>query len=335
MAGKIVSKEMVFEAARELIAAGESPSILAIHKRLGRGSNTTIAKYRKEFLESDEAKEAATANLPIVAELPGEFEEEATHFVKKIWQMAKAVSDSQLEAEREALSTKHTTMQQEVAEAVDFADAVARERDEFQETIESQAQEAHKLRAEISSLQNDWSTARAEIERLEGELVKAGVSADMARTELAESTREGAALKQERNDLKAQLEETQKSHAIELERLHTQNEKETTRLISQSEKATKAVETQHQRAITDLQKQHDNATNATKIQHQQAITDLQKQHDNATEQLVEQHKKSNIQLEDVMVDLRKQRDQAQAEVTKARSELLKVTKAKGSASKPK
>jgi chromosome segregation ATPase len=304
MAAKTVNQEDVFNAARELVAAGEKPSILAIHKRLGRGSNTTIAKYRTQFLESDEMKDLQVANLPPVAELPKEFEEEGSHFVKKIWQMAKSVSDAQLEAEREALSAKHEAMQQEVTEAVDFSDSVANERDEYQEKSEAQALVIEQSKSEITELKHALEMAEQKITGLTTDLERASIDAVEVKEKLASSIRDTASLKQETIGLNSRLSETKDAHQIEISRLLEQAESEKNRIIKQSEKSLEKVETQHTATITDLKTAHHKAVN----------------------QLIEQHNKSQGQLEDVMSDIRQQRDQFQKEAADLRAEAAKKKK---------
>jgi chromosome segregation ATPase len=298
MTAKTISREDVFNAARELVSAGEKPSILAIHKRLGRGSNTTIAKHRALFLESDEMKDLQVANLPLVAELPREFEEEGAHFVKKIWQMAKSVSDAQLEAEREALSIKHEAMQEEVKDAVDFSDAVANERDEYQEKCEAQTVEIELSKSEITELKHALDMLKQKNEVLLSDLEKVSIDANEAKTKLASSIRETAALEQETIGLKSRLVETKSDHQEEISRLLEQAETEKNRIIEQSEKSLEKIDAQQKAVIVDLKTAQDKTVN----------------------QLIEQHNKAQEQLEATISDMRQQRDQFQKELVGLRSE---------------
>jgi len=299
MATKTVSKEDVFNSARELVAAGEKPSILAIHKRLGRGSNTTIAKYRALFLESDEMKDLQVASLPPVAELPKEFEEEGLHFVKKIWQMAKSVSDAQLEAEREALAAKHEAMQLEVKEAIDFSDSVSNERDEYQEISEAQALSLEQSAAEIIELKHSLELVKQDNQGLSTSLDKVTSEAAKTKEQLNSSSRNIASLDQEVISLKSRIVETKDSLKTEIERLLKQAEAEKISIIAQSEKSIVKAEGQHESTIADLKAAHDKAVN----------------------QLIEQHGKSQGQLEAVMSDMREQRDYFKNEASDLRVEI--------------
>lgn len=291
MVAKVVSQSDVFSAARDLVSAGERPSILAIHKRLGRGSNTTIAKYRNQFLESDEMRDLQVASLPAVADVPGEFEEEGSHFVKKIWQMAKSVSDAQLEAEREALSSKHEIMQQEVTDAVDFSDSVAGERDEYKERSEAQAIDIEKLKSEATELKHALEMSGQKIEVLAADLKTVSSDALEVKKELSVSIRDASSLKQEVAGFISQLSETKSAHLAEVSRLLDQSEAEKGRMMRQADKS---------------------------------LIDLKAAHDEAVVHLVDHHNKFQGQVQADVADLRKQRDQFKEEINDLRHQCAEL-----------
>jgi hypothetical protein len=86
MARAIVTPEAVAEAAAQLVAAGEEPSIINVQARIGGGSFSTVKRYL------DAWKEAQVA-APAQVEAPPAVQEQAAAFRRAVWQTTVALAE--------------------------------------------------------------------------------------------------------------------------------------------------------------------------------------------------------------------------------------------------
>ena len=174
---KMITESDVFEAARELVAAGEQPSTLAVHKLLKRGSYSTIQKHLRVWEESDEAQAARIEELPSVADLPEALQQDAIMLIKKIWYAAQQEASATIEKEREALAQAQAEAEKAKQEAIDYADQLAERAEDLEEQLEQAKAQNTKLNDAIRDLQheNDKTTLQnenlvVEVKRLESEI---------------------------------------------------------------------------------------------------------------------------------------------------------------------
>ena len=107
MARSGVTREQVFETADALVREGQNPTVVAVRTRLGGGSPNTITPLLAEWKALNETKQAAS--MPAVPE-PVEA------VMRQVWGAAWQQAQSQLEGEREALSTARKEIAKERAE---------------------------------------------------------------------------------------------------------------------------------------------------------------------------------------------------------------------------
>ncbi len=122
MAVKLAEEE-VHIACAEIAAQGERPTSLNLLDKIGRGSLTTITKYLNSWNASDEAQAIDAESLPAVVQLPSELSKEGEDLLKKMWNVAKNITDNELDIQREALKQAEIANQSKVEEAFKFSEA--------------------------------------------------------------------------------------------------------------------------------------------------------------------------------------------------------------------
>ncbi|QIU23063.1 hypothetical protein HEC89_24320 (plasmid) [Salmonella enterica subsp. enterica serovar Typhimurium] len=116
MARKLVEFDDVAAAAQKLKDAGKRPTVIAIRDIIGKGSFTTISTYLKQWSEEHSLDEELVEVV-----LPESVMSDAELFLQKIYTVAKASADEQLERERELLRQKEIEYQEDMQQAVDMA----------------------------------------------------------------------------------------------------------------------------------------------------------------------------------------------------------------------
>lgn len=106
MARKLVEFDDVAAAAQKLKDAGKRPTVIAIRDIIGKGSFTTISTYLKQWSEEHSLDEELVEVV-----LPESVMSDAELFLQKIYTVAKASADEQLERERELLRQKEIEYQ--------------------------------------------------------------------------------------------------------------------------------------------------------------------------------------------------------------------------------
>jgi len=123
MATPRLTENEVHAACVEIAAQGERPSSLALLRRLGRGSLTTITKHLNSWNSTNQAQSVDASALPVTVQLPEELAKAGEDGLKKLWSMAKNEADKELEIQREALRQAELQNQVKVEEAFQFSEA--------------------------------------------------------------------------------------------------------------------------------------------------------------------------------------------------------------------
>lgn len=123
MAAPRLTEEEVHAACADIAAQGESPTAVKLLDKLGRGSLTTITKYLNTWKLTGEAQAFDVESLPAVIQLPEELTKDGEDLLKKIWNIAKGIADSELDVQREALKQAEKDNQARVEEAFAFSEA--------------------------------------------------------------------------------------------------------------------------------------------------------------------------------------------------------------------
>lgn len=123
MSSERLTEKEVHEACAEIAGRGESPTSLKLLNELGRGSLSTITKYFGTWKESEEAQAFKAEELPAVVQLPEELTKEGEDLLKRMWNVAKNLTDAELDIQREALKQAEQASQKRVEEAFAFSEA--------------------------------------------------------------------------------------------------------------------------------------------------------------------------------------------------------------------
>jgi len=130
-----LTEEEVHVACAEIAAQGERPTSLNLLEKIGRGSLTTITKYLNSWNISDDAQAIEAESLPAVVQLPSELSKEGEDLLKKMWNVAKNITDNELDIQREALKQAEITNQSKVEEAFKFSEAQSMKIERLEEDL--------------------------------------------------------------------------------------------------------------------------------------------------------------------------------------------------------
>jgi len=143
-----LTEEEVHIACAEIASQGERPTSLNLLDKLGRGSLTTITKYLNSWNKTDDAQAIDAESLPTVVQLPSELSKEGEDLLKKMWNVAKTLTDKDLEVQREALKQAEIANQKKVEEAFKFSEAQSMKIERLEENFSSMK---NKLDAEFTA----------------------------------------------------------------------------------------------------------------------------------------------------------------------------------------
>lgn len=173
-----ITKEQIWAAAEELVAAGKSPTLAQVRSAVGGGSYTTISEAMNEWKAAQEASDA-----PIREPLPPVLDEAAVRMMAEVWAVATGLANDRLKSEREALDAARVEHERVQAETAEMADQLAEEiealrssNEALQETIaaatesETAAKEAlHVERLKVTQLQARLEALEESIQELRSE----------------------------------------------------------------------------------------------------------------------------------------------------------------------
>jgi len=130
-----LTEEEVHVACVEIAGQGERPTSLNLLDKLGRGSLTTISKYLGTWNKSADAQAIDAESLPAVVQLPLELTKDGEDLLKKMWNVAKNITDNELEIQREALKQAEIANQSKVEEAFKFSEAQSMKIERLEENL--------------------------------------------------------------------------------------------------------------------------------------------------------------------------------------------------------
>ena len=164
-----LTEEEVHAACAEIAAQGERPTTLILLNRLGRGSLTTITKYLNSWNATDEAQAIKVDTLPAVVKLPQELSKEGEDLLKRMWHVAKSLTDAELDIQREALKQAEIANQAKVEEAFTFSEAQSMKIDRLEDTLSD-------IKAQLAEEQNNHTQTVAQLN--DAEKINVGLSKD-------------------------------------------------------------------------------------------------------------------------------------------------------------
>jgi DNA repair exonuclease SbcCD ATPase subunit len=210
-----LTEEEVHFACAEIASQGERPTALTLLDRLGRGSLTTITKYLNTWHATDEAQAIKAEVLPAVVKLPQELTKEGEDLLKRMWHVAKTITDAELEIQREALQQAEIANQAKVEEAFKFSEAQTMKIERLEDTI-------LELKTELAGEQNDHAQTVTQLN--EAEKANVGLSKDneQLQNEIRELKKQVASLEEANKAALEAQQQLQQSHVAELKQKDTE-----------------------------------------------------------------------------------------------------------------
>lgn len=176
MARSGLTRDQVNEAAESLMLEGQTPTVVGVRTRLGGGSMSNITKWLGEWKAEQEIKRA-DAQPPMPSSVEGA--------MRQVWGAAWKETQTQIEAEREALANLRKELERERSEML----------------------------AEINRLDGELDTARTEIEALKAELGAERHAHEGTRVEVKEARAIASERKARIEQQAAELQEAQRQAA--------------------------------------------------------------------------------------------------------------------------
>lgn len=200
-----ITKEQVFNAADELLAADKKPTLAAIGGRIG-GSYTTISPWLNEWKERKKV-----SSKPTLQAAPAAIRDRVDEITADLWAAALDSANARLTTERKVLDEARETANADRAEALEMADKLTGEVEALLATVADLKAECGGLRVKVDEAcaaaamekaRGDTAQARAEeIERradvLQSELTRAHDEAKQANAEARQARTEAQALRED------------------------------------------------------------------------------------------------------------------------------------------
>lgn len=222
-----VTREQIFEAADQIAAAGQRPTLEAVRQITG-GSYTTISPALNEW----KTKQASAAT-PMREPAPQAVAERLAELGAEVWAIALELANGRLAAEREALEKARADMESAQAEATGLADKLADEVEVLQSRLASveaaevaARREVEELREKLVAERERTRTSEARTQEIEHRAADLRVELDLAhqdalqlRAERDKAQTEVIQVREEAARLAGQLQAHQEQTAAILARL--------------------------------------------------------------------------------------------------------------------
>lgn len=223
-----VSYEMVEAVCNDLAAAGENPTYLKVHERLGKGATRIVSAYIREWRER-QAQASALNRHPLFGSWPENLQLKA----KSLFDALLALSAEGAGAAEEVIKAEFDKQAQALQQATDLAQ---QECDEAQDKLRSERAENARLQTELDSLK-------------EAELAREAMIADL----LTQREQHVATIAENQR----QLENLRSEHRMHIMELGVQAAAERNRLIDELriERERAAGEREHLMRQTDQLRQ--------------------------------------------------------------------------------
>lgn len=209
MAAPRLTEEEIHAACAEIAAQGERPTTLNLLAKLGRGSLTTLTKYLGTWNESDEAQAIKAEALPAVVKLPAELSKEGEELLKKIWHVAKGLTDAELEVQREALKQAEIANQAKVEEAFKFSEAQTVQIEHLEDAFKA-------MKDQLDEKHAEYRQAVAQLNEAEKSIIGLSKDNDQFRHEISELKSHLAAMEEANKAAVQERQDLQKEHAAVL-----------------------------------------------------------------------------------------------------------------------
>jgi len=144
-----ITREDIFKAAEEIAAAGETPTLAAIRKRVGGGSYTTTSEAVKEW------RAAVAPKAPIQTPAPNMIRGRLDELGSELWAAAFAMANDRLASERQALDATRAELEASRSEAVELADQLASDLDIERQTRDHLTTDLNRFKEQAETQRKD------------------------------------------------------------------------------------------------------------------------------------------------------------------------------------
>ena len=147
MARKLVTKEHVEELANDMKLAGKIPSVLRLHKALGRGSYSTIRKYLSEW-ESENTPLEHVREQEAEEDIPEDLAQNTDLFIRRLWVMAQGQASALFTSERAVIDEQTQLQKKEAEQIVDASNALVQRIDDLDDAL-AQSQQSYQVEHDL------------------------------------------------------------------------------------------------------------------------------------------------------------------------------------------
>ncbi|WML92517.1 DNA-binding protein (plasmid) [Thiothrix lacustris] len=190
-----LTKDQILQAADQLAAAGETPTLAAVRKSVGGGSYTTINEALKEW----KAKQHST-NTPIREPAPAAVATRLEELGADIWAVALELANTRLTSEREALEATRVQLETAQQEATELADQLNVELEALQANYKEAMSDLQEARAHLNQANLEKVTLTRQLATTEARAEETTKRADDLRAELQHAHAENTAQRQRHAD---------------------------------------------------------------------------------------------------------------------------------------
>ncbi|RRR78382.1 MAG: DNA-binding protein [Candidatus Viridilinea halotolerans] len=163
VARELATEEIVWSIAQQMHDAGQEPSIVRIHARIGGGSFTTV----KRHLDAWKAQRLVTSSLPPV---PDMLQQKMDELVKNIWHIAITCATEEVAYAR-AEAEKHVAQARaETAEAEHAINILENQVDDLDSAVAQMQQERDDARSALVQAQAATGIAEARLADMQRQL---------------------------------------------------------------------------------------------------------------------------------------------------------------------
>lgn len=164
-----IKKEVVFEAANQIVSNGKIPTQSAVRDFIGSGSFSTIGSFLRDWRVAQQVEhELAEVKIPV------SINERVNQLSKSIWNFSMAEAEQRISGERGALSEMQELARQEIDEANEAviileseADVCNAEIEQLKQIVESERTNYQELEKKFISLK---ASLNSKVEGLESRL---------------------------------------------------------------------------------------------------------------------------------------------------------------------
>jgi len=194
---EIASYEAVCEALNALVAEGSDPSIVAVQRRIGGGSYSTVKKHLTAWAEQ-RAKESIS-----VPAIPAEVVAKTQEFGRAVWAIAAAGAQQEIQKVKESTQAEVVAVRNELTEATGVITRL-----EGIEAEQSAALDGYQAKLREAELKLVEAQTKAErVAELEKSLADALAAAEQVRNEARDRAVEVGTLNGEVKALRNQVRE--------------------------------------------------------------------------------------------------------------------------------